>query len=197
MDDFNDISSPQAMLATRRSGKARDMATPGPDAAQLARILTSAMRVPDHGKLAPWRFITVATAERPAFAAMLEAAYRSEHSMPASTEIDAVHQFAMQAPCLVIVVSEPVPGSNIPRWEQELSAGAVAMQLCNAAHAQGFVANWLTGWAAYSRAVEVGLGIGDGRIAGFIFIGTAARALVERPRPTFENVVRAFAPKAV
>jgi nitroreductase len=192
MDNFNDISSPRALLATRRSGKARDMTTPGPDAAQLADILATATRVPDHGKLAPWRFITVATEARPTFAALLEAAYRHEHPAPGATEIEAIRSFAHQAPCLVIVVSQPVPASHIPRWEQELSAGAATMQLCNAAHAQGFVANWLTGWACYSRSVADALGIDDGRIVGFVFIGTPARPLTERPRPALDTVVRAF-----
>jgi nitroreductase len=192
MDHFNDISSPRALLATRRSGKAREMTEPGPDATQLAAILASAARVPDHGKLAPWRFITVAPDARAAFATLLETAYRHEHAAPGATEIEAIRNFAHQAPCLVIVVSQPVSASHIPRWEQELSAGAVTMQLCNAAHAHGFVANWLTGWACYSRSVADALGIDDGRIAGFVFIGTQGRPLTERPRPAPGTVVRAF-----
>ncbi|TFU06030.1 nitroreductase [Polymorphobacter arshaanensis] len=196
MDNFNDISSPRALLATRRSGKAREMVAPGPDAAQLAAMLASAARVPDHGKLAPWRFITVAPEARAGFAALLETAYRHEHAAPGATEIEAIRSFAHQAPCLVIVVSQPVSASHIPRWEQELSAGAATMQLCNAAHAQGFVANWLTGWACYSRDVADALGIEDGRIAGFVFIGTQGRPLAERPRPAPGTVVRAFTPDA-
>ena len=196
MDNFNDISSPRALLATRRSGKARDMVAPGPDAAQLAAMLAIAARVPDHGKLAPWRFITVAPEARAAFAVLLETAYRHEHPASGATEIEAIRSFAHQAPCLVIIVSQPLSASHIPRWEQELSAGAVAMQLCNAAPAFGFVANWLTGWACFSRAVADALGIDDGRIAGFVFIGTQGRPLTERPRPALDAVVRAFTPDA-
>ena len=96
----------------------------------------------------------------------------------------------------MIVISQPVSASHIPRWEQELSAGAATMQLCNAAHALGFVANWLTGWACYSRAVADALGLEGGRVAGFVFIGSATRPLTERPRPALETVVRAFAPEA-
>ncbi|MGL4543068.1 MAG: nitroreductase family protein [Polymorphobacter sp.] len=192
MDGLNDRSSALRLLATRRSGKAREMCAPGPDAGQLAAILATATRVPDHGKLAPWRFITVAAADRPAFAALLEAAYGREQAAPGPVEAAAIQQFANQAPCLIIVISAPVTASNIPRWEQELSAGAATMQLCNAAHAHGFVASWLTGWACYSRAVADALDIGEGRIAGFVFIGTPGRAPTERPRPALGSVVRAF-----
>ncbi len=192
MNPFNDLASPAQMLATRRSGKARDMGLPGPDAAQLRQILTSAMRVPDHGKLAPWRFITVAADRRAAFSKGLEAAYISEKPDAGRLEREAVLAFGGGAPCLVILASRPEPGIKIPVWEQELSAGAAAMQLCNAAHALGFVANWLTGWAAYSAAVHAMLAEPGERIGGFIFIGTALKSLEERPRPDFDAVVRAW-----
>jgi nitroreductase len=191
MDSLNDVSSPRALLATRRSGKARDMIAPGPDATQLAALIATASRVPDHGKLAPWRFVTVATDRRAALADLLDAAYRAEKPAPGRVEIDAVRAFAFEAPALVIVLSKPVE-SHIPRWEQQLSAGAVAMQLCNAATAMGFVANWLTGWAAYSPAVHAAIAEPGAAIAGFVFIGTPLRALEERPRPDPATIVRAF-----
>jgi nitroreductase len=104
---LNDLSSPAALLATRRSGKPRDMAAPGPDDAQMRRILTAAIRVPDHGKLAPWRFVAIEPEGRDAFAALLERAYRETKPEPGRTEIEAVEQFARQAPALVAVLSVP------------------------------------------------------------------------------------------
>lgn len=195
---FNDLASPAALLATRRSGKARDMVAPGPDAAQLRAILGAAIRVPDHGKLAPWRFVTVAADRREALAGVLEAAYLAEKPGAGRLEREAARAFALQAPCLVIVLSRPNPTSHIPLWEQELSAGAATMMLCAAAHAAGFVANWLTGWAAYSPAVlaaiaEPGAQNAE-RIAGFVFIGSPSRELEERPRPEHDSVVRAWQP---
>ncbi len=190
MDAFNDLSSAAALLATRRSGKARDMVAPGPDAAELAAILATAARVPDHGKLAPWRFVVVAPDRRDAFATMLDAAYRAEKPDAGRLELQAIADFAHQAPALVVALSRPDPASHIPLWEQELSAGAATMLLMTAAHAHGFVANWLTGWAAYSPAVVAALGEAGDRIAGFVFIGTAGRALEERPRPRLTDVVR-------
>ncbi len=191
MTSFNDTSTAATLFATRRSGKARDMVAPGPDAAQLRAILGAAARVPDHGKLAPWRFVTVADGRRPALAEGLLAAYVAEKPDAGRLEREAAQAFALQAPCLVIVLAHPVE-SHIPTWEQELSAGAAIMQLLNAAHAHGFVGNWLTGWAAYSAAVHALVGEPGERIAGFVFIGTPAKPLDERPRPDFDAVVRAW-----
>lgn len=186
---FNDLSSPAALLATRRSGKPRDMIAPGPDAAQLRAILTAAMRVPDHGKLAPWRFVVIE--DRTAFAAMLQHAFRSSRGTPERADVDAIEQFARQSPTLVAVLSTPVQPSKIPLWEQQLSAGAVCMNLLAAATAHGFVASWITGWAAYDETVlRAFVPDADDRIAGFIFIGSPARELEERPRPDYDTVVR-------
>ena len=191
MDAFNDASSPLALLATRRSGKARDMVEPGPDEAQLDALLTIAARVPDHGKLSPWRFVVVEPDRRADFAAMLDAAYRAEKPDAGRLELEAVRSFATDAPCLVVLMSRPAQ-SHIPRWEQELSAGAAAFALCAAASAMGFTANWLTGWAAYSDAVHTVLAEPGERIAGFIFIGTADKPLEERVRPALADIVRRF-----
>ncbi len=188
MDDFNDTATAAGLLATRRSGKARDMTAPGPDAEALAAILATASRVPDHGKLAPWRFVVID--DRDAFARLLDGAYRTSKPDAGRLEIEAVAQFAGFAPCLVAVMSRVDPASHIPAWEQELSAGAAVMQLLNAAHARGFVGNWLTGWASYSDAVAAALCQPGERLAGFVFIGTQARPLEERPRPAIGDVVR-------
>ena len=186
---LNDLSSPAALIATRRSGKPRDLAEPGPTAEQMDRILHAAARVPDHGKLAPWRFVVVPADQRDAFAALLERAYLKDRPQPSRAELDAVRQFALQAPALVVVVSVPAHASHIPIWEQELSAGAACMSLLVAAHAEGLAGGWLTGWAAYSPAVRDAFGGHDSRIAGFMFLGTPARPLEERPRPDLTAIV--------
>ena len=192
---FNDRSSLPAFFATRRSGKPRDMVAPGPDAAQMRRILTAAIRVPDHGKLAPWRFVVVAPEQRDALARLLHRAYRETTAEPSERERAAIDEFARQAPALVVVVSQPNPEAKIPVWEQELSAGAVCMNLLNAAHAEGFVGGWLTGWASYSDTVRAAFAP-HGRIAGFVFLGTPGRELQERPRPDYGDVVSEWTPPA-
>ena len=187
---FNDTSSTLALLRTRRSGKPRDMIAPGPDAAQLRMILEAAIRVPDHGKLAPWRFVIVNNHQRNALADRLTAAYLAEKPDAGRLEIDAMVQFAHQAPTLVVALSTPIAGSKIPLWEQELSVGAACMNLLTAAHASGFVGSWLTGWPTYSDAVRDAFGGAGERIAGFIFLGSPGRDLEERPRPDYDNVVK-------
>ena len=187
MDSFNDTTNTAALLATRRSGKAREMLAPGPDAGQLHSILAAAARVPDHGKLFPWRFVVIEN--RPAFAEALLAIYRAGKPDAGRLELEAVQQFATQAPCLVVVIASPKP-SHIPLWEQELSVGAACQNLCLAAHAHGFVANWLTGWAAFDdQVLALFGGTAPERIAGFFFIGTQAKPLEERPRPELSSVI--------
>jgi len=186
---FNDTTTPLRLLATRRSGKPRDMIAPGPDEAQLQTILAAAIRVPDHGKLAPWRFVIVGADQRNALADVLTSAYRAEKPEAGRLEIEAMEQFAHQAPCLIVALSSPKRASAIPLWEQELSVGAACMNLLTATHALGFIGGWLTGWPTYNDTVRDAFGSADEKIAGFIFIGTAARPLEERPRPDYANVV--------
>lgn len=186
---FNDLSSPAALLATRRSGKPRDMGLPGPSPEQLARILDAGIRVPDHGKLAPWRFVVVPDARREAFAALLERAYTVERQEPGKTEREAIRAFALQGPTLIVALSAPAHASHIPIWEQELSAGAACMNLLVAAHAEGFVGSWLSGWAAYSEMVRDAFGAQGERISGFMFLGSPTRPLEERPRPEPARVI--------
>ena len=187
---FNNLSSPIALIETRRSGKPRDMIAPGPDRVELDRILAAAMRVPDHGKIAPWRFVIIDPDRRDALASLLTDAYRLEKPDSGRLELESLAQFSKQSQSLVIVISCPVEGSKIPRWEQELSAGAACMTMLNAAHALGFVGCWLTGWAAYSPTVRDAFAGPDDQIAGFLFFGSPGRTLDERPRPDFNDVVR-------
>jgi nitroreductase len=193
---LNDRASALSLLQTRRSGRPRDLVAPGPDRQQLRQIVEIAIRTPDHGKLAPWRLVRVRPEDRGAFAALLGQAYRSDRPGAARPEIEAAHRFAQQAPELLILLSSPVASAKIPRWEQELSCGAVSMNLLLAAHALGFAAGWVTGWAAYSEPVRRSIAVEDERIAGFFFIGTPAHALEERPRPAVEEKLSDWAPGA-
>jgi nitroreductase len=187
---FNDLTSLPAYLASRRSGKPRDMIAPGPDAETINAIITLAARTPDHGKLFPWRFIKIAN--RDALAALFERAFLAANPDARPAQVDAAVSGIMNAPTLVVLLYAPQESAKIPEWEQQLSVGAVAMNLLHAAHANGFVASWITGWAAYDPVVTEALCKGRERIAGFFFIGTAGQDLEERPRPEFDAVVRQF-----
>ncbi|PHQ64009.1 MAG: nitroreductase [Sphingobium sp.] len=186
---FNDRSTPLALLQTRRSGKPRDLVAPGPDDAQLRQILEVALRTPDHGKLAPWRFVIVPQGRRSALAELLAKAYRAEKPDAGRLEIESMHQFAHQAPTLVVALSTPVAGSKIPVWEQELSVGAAIMNLLHATHALGFAGGWLTGWPSYNDDVRAAFGGAGEKIAGFVFIGTPGKPQDERPRPDYDMIV--------
>lgn len=170
------------------------MVAPGPDGEALQAILTAAMRVPDHGKLAPWRFVVVGEADRDAFAALLRRAYLADHAELGPRDAEAIDQFAHQAPTLIVVLSTPRADSSIPLWEQELSAGALCMNLLAAIHAAGFVGCWLTGWAAYSPVVVEGLSHPGARLAGFLFAGTPNQDASERPRPGYGTIVSHWSP---
>lgn len=187
---FNNLSSVATYLATRRSGKPRDMVAPGPEEATLGEILALAMRTPDHGKLFPWRFVKIA--DRAAFAKMLEQAFIAANPEARAAQIDAAVAPAKMAPTLVVLIYAPQPSPKIPLWEQQMSVGAVGMNLLHAAHAHGFVASWITGWASYDDNVRTALCEGDERIAGFFYIGSPSLPLEERPRPDPGDVVRSW-----
>ena len=194
---LNDRSSPLSLLETRRSGKPRELVGPGPTAEEMERILTVASRVPDHGKLHPWRFITVAEEQRDALGALLRQALVENDPCATIAHHEKEDQFAHYPGQLVVVVSAPVHDHKIPVWEQELACGAAAMNLLLAAHALGYVGGWVTGWRTYSERVRQAFcGPGE-RIAGFVFIGHPARELEERDRPALQAVWQSWQPQAL
>lgn len=179
-----DTSAVLAHLLTRRTVPAARLVEPGPDGDQISALLKAAIRVPDHGKLAPWRFIVFAGDQRAVFADRLMALWRASHP-EASEQSEAVERGKLDgAPLLIAVVSRAGPHPKIPEWEQQLSAGAVCMNLIHAAHALGFAAQWLTGWPAYDFHAAKLMGLDEAeRVAGFVHIGTPSEAPVERDRP--------------
>jgi nitroreductase len=191
---LNDRSSILSFLETRRSGKPRELVGPGPTAEEMERILTIAARVPDHGKLHPWRFITVADDQRDAFGVLLREALAEHDPCASIAHHEKEDEFAHYAGQLVILVSAPIPDHKIPVWEQELSCGAAGMNLLLAAHALGYVAGWVTGWRAYSERVREAFCEPGERIAAFIFIGHASRELEERDRPSLADVWKPWQP---
>lgn len=191
---LNDRSTPLSLLETRRSAKPREMVGPAPTADELQRMLAIAARVPDHGKLAPWRFVTVTGDQRGALARLLHQALDQEDPSATAAHHEKAEQFAHNAGALVVLVSAPVPEHKIPVWEQQLSCGAAGLNLLLGAHALGYVGGWVTGWAAYSPLVRAAFCDAGERIAGFIFIGRPGAPLAERPRPALDAVSRDWSP---
>jgi nitroreductase len=181
------------LLKTRRSVKPMELTDPGPSADQLDTILTVAARVPDHGKLIPWRFIVFEGSARLSAGDRIADAFRAAHPEATTEQIEFERQRLARAPLVIAVVSRAGPHVKIPEWEQVLSAGAAAMSLVFAAHALGFAANWITEWYAYERRVIDALGVmPNERIAGFVHIGTPIRPPEDRPRPPLADIVTRF-----
>jgi nitroreductase len=182
-----------ALLKLRRSVPPQFLSAPGPDAAQLDQLLTIAARVPDHGKLAPWRFIVIEGEARDKAGDIVAAAFKARNPDADAEKVEFERNRLRQAPLIVAVVSKAADHPKIPVWEQEMSAGAVCMNLLVAATAMGFGACWLTNWFAFDAAVLSAFGLGaEERIAGFIHIGTAETAPADRERPALADVVSRF-----
>jgi len=181
------------LLTTRRSFKAVELTGPAPSAAELDTLLTIASRVPDHGKLVPWRFIVFEGEARYAAGEAIAAAFAAKYPDAKPEHLDAERARLARAPLVVAVVSRAAPHAKIPEWEQVLSAGAAAMNLVLAAHALGYAANWITEWYSYDRGVLDALGLAPHeRIAGFIHIGKPPGKAEDRPRPPLSDIATRF-----
>lgn len=183
-EDLNDLSSPLSLLATRRSSLAKSMDEPGPGKTELSKLFEVALRVPDHGKLTPWRFIVFTDEGREKAGDVLAKRWRELNRDHGAETIEMQRSTFLRAPVVVGVVSSTVASAKIPDWEQELSAGALCQNLLLGAIAMGFGAQWITGWYAYDRDVLAAFGLSKSeKIAGFVYIGTAIEQPGDRPRP--------------
>jgi nitroreductase len=172
------------LLAKRRSAPPPTMKGPGPTRDEIARLLALATRVPDHGKLAPWRFIVFDGEARDRAGALCAEVFRAQNPDASEDRLLAERGRFARAPLAIAVVSRAAPHVKIPMWEQEMSAGAVCMALTVAAAAMGFRTAWLTEWIAYDRTFLTRLGLEEHeKIAGFIHIGRVEGEIEDRVRP--------------
>jgi nitroreductase len=179
-----------SLLANRRSVPARLLSSPGPDEGQLHQLLAWAVRVPDHGRLAPWRFLRIQGETRHRLGERLALRGRVRDPGASDATVEKDRQRFSHAPLVLTVIARLQPGHKIPEQEQLLSGGAVCFSLLLGAQALGFGAQWLTGWPAYDSEVARWLGLGEHeRILGFIHIGTATEAVPERERPDPDSLL--------
>lgn len=176
-------------LLTRRSKPAAALSAPAPEGAALDRLLTAALRVPDHGALTPWRLMILEAPARRRLAGLVRERGPALGIDPAKVEKSALAW--ENSPLVVAVIAAPRPSDKAPELEQLLSAGAVCLSLVNAALASGWGAAWITGWAAFDRDfLERGLGLAaHERVAGFVHIGRCETAVSDRPRPDLGALV--------
>jgi nitroreductase len=181
------------LLKTRRSVKPMELIGPAPSQTEIDTIITIASRVPDHGKLTPWRYIVFEGDARLAAGGKIAEAVRATRPDATPDQIDFERKRLARAPLVIAVVSRAGPHAKIPEWEQELSAGASSMNLVWAAYALGYAASWLTEWYAYDRAVLDALGLGaNERIAGYVHIGRPAKPPEDRDRPALDAIVTRY-----
>lgn len=181
------------LLTKRKSIRPMELTGPAPTAAEIDTLLTIASRVPDHGKLAPWRFIVFEGDARLAAGKTIAAVFSANRPDATPEQVEFESKRLARAPLVIAVVSRAAPHVKIPEWEQVMSAGAATTSLVMAAHALGYAASWLTEWYAYDRRVLDVLGLAaDERIAGFVHIGRQAQPPEDRPRPRLADIVTRF-----
>lgn len=184
MTQFNDTSSILSLLRTRRSASAKAMGEPGPTPEQLAEIIACGARVPDHGKLNPWRFILWEGDARASFGDAMKARWQELHPEHGEGTLAFVQGMFLRAPVVLGVISTAAEHPKIPVWEQQLSAGAVCQNILLAATALGIGCQWNTDWMAYDEALAKVIGLQPHeKVAGLIYFGTAKEPYEERPRP--------------
>ena len=185
------LTDATTLLATRRSIPIPLLAEPAPAGDELDEILTIAARVPDHGKLAPWRFVLYRGAVSMAIGEALAALVQEREDEPIGEPRRRAETARFsRSPLVIGVVSTAAEHVKIPVWEQQLSGAAVAMNLVNAVHAKGYAANWVTEWVAYDEAAKAILGIAPHeKTIGFIHVGTPSEPPSERPRPALADIV--------
>lgn len=189
------IPEPLAALDARRSVPAKQLAAPGPDHPTLLRMLQSAVRVPDHGRRVPWRFLRISGTARHALGERLVARALERDPNAGDAILEKDRQRFANAPLVVVVIARLGPDEKIPEQERLLSAGCVCFALLQAAQACGFGAQWLTGWPAYDAEVMSWFGLSaEERIVGFIHIGTPQLEVPERERPDPNQLLSDWAP---
>ncbi len=189
------VEAAAALLERRRSLPLRSLVAPGPTAEDLARILRIAARVPDHGRLVPWRFIVLAGEARAAAGARMDALYGQQNPDLPPAKADMWTLYLMRAPVTVVLVSRPDPQAKVPVFNQILSAGAAGMALVTAATALGYAAQWLLKWPGRDPAAAALLGVAPGeQVAGFIHLGSPAEDVADRARPELTAVVTHWQP---
>ena len=187
---FNDTSSLLTFLKTRKSASAKAMGEPGPSPSVLDEIMRLSLRVPDHGKLAPWRFVVFEGAARAKVGEAFKARWAELNPTHGAEALEFHVGLFMRAPVVVVVVSTAAEHVKIPIWEQQLSAAALSFNLVLAAQAYGFDAQWQSDWVAYDAKAKAAMGVSEAeKIAGVVYIGTSTLPLEDRPRPELASIV--------
>lgn len=195
MSELNSRETTLSLLLSRRSVVAANIVHPGPDDEELKQIISAGVRVPDHGKICPWRIQILEDKGRRQLVQLQEELFPKVRPTDSRKKLELLMQVTMNSPRLLVVTSypEPLKFEKIPLIEQQLSGGAVCQNILVAAHSMGYVAQWLTSWPAYQPEIKTLLGHSvDRDILGFIHIGSASLEPGERDRPDYDAVVSSW-----
>jgi nitroreductase len=177
-------------LLSRRSIVVRNMASPGPTDEDLEKILRAGMRVPDHGRLTPWRFIVIRGEARDKMGQVLGEAFRMANPDCIDEQVEIEEERFARAPVVIAVASRTVPEHKIPEWEQILSSGAACQNMLTSALGMGYAAQWITEWCAYNDHVKDALGLeANDKVAGFLYLGSRTEEPTDRQRPEYADIV--------
>ena len=177
-------------LLKRRSVVVRNMEEPGPSSDDLENILRAGMRVPDHGRLTPWRFIVIRGSAREKLGRILGEAFRKANPECIDEQVEIEEERFVRAPTVIAVISRTNPEHKIPEWEQVLSSGAACQNMLTAALGMGFAAQWITEWYAYNDDVKVAIGLKPAdKVAGFLYLGSMTEPPTDRLRPDYQDIV--------
>ncbi|MGB0630470.1 MAG: nitroreductase family protein [Alphaproteobacteria bacterium] len=196
MSELNNLDSDTIdFLTTRRSTVARMMDGPGPTDDDLRKIMEAGMRVPDHGRLTPWRFIVIRADAREKLGDVIADAYKKNNPDAIEEQVEIEQERLTRAPVVIAVVSRVQKEHKIPEWEQVLSSGAACQTMLIAAQSMGYAAQWLTEWYAYDPSVKTAIGAdADDEIAGFLYLGNGTGELTDRARPDYDEIVSEWSP---
>jgi nitroreductase len=196
MSDLNKLDSKTIdFLTTRRSTVARMMGDPGPNDDELRQIMEAGMRVPDHGRLTPWRFIVIRSDARDTIGDVIVNSFKRNNPDAIQEQIEIEQERLTRAPIVIAVVSRVHREHKIPVWEQILSSGAACQTMLIAAQSMGYAAQWLTEWYAYDSDVKKAIGAeADDEIAGFVYLGNPVGELTDRARPIYDDIVSEWSP---
>ena len=196
MSDLNKLDSKTIdFLTTRRSTVARMMGDPGPNDDELRQIMEAGMRVPDHGRLTPWRFIVIRSDARDTIGDVIATSFKRNNPDAIQEQIEIEQERLTRAPIVIAVVSRVHREHKIPVWEQILSSGAACQTMLIAAQSTGYAAQWLTEWYAYDSDVKKAIGAeADDEIAGFVYLGNPVGELTDRARPIYDDIVSEWSP---
>ena len=184
------LSNPLETLLKRRSVVAKNLSDPGPDHDELTSLLTAGIRVPDHGKIGPWRLQVLKKPAQARLGDVFAERFRVLHQDASDDQVEFERLRPQRAPVLIVVSSRVDRARQVPEIEQLMSCGAVCQNLLNASVLLGYAAQWLTEWPAFDEAVKSALSVPeDQHLIGFIYIGTAVEPPNERPRPGLDDVV--------